>query len=436
MSQPLSSGLTLLSASTIVDVLYPHLSVKDILNVSKACRATRLAVNAWLPSAYSINKHLEPFFGDLKNTLRFRSIQAETGTLISGSQALQFFDRAHYLDSDLDLYVSCRHTLTVGVFLLSIGYQFEPTARQLASPQGSNCREHLEEVSSRTESVRRGSLFVDDYYEWAFIEEVYTFAKQHTTYGSQVKIQIIAVDPLSSPLACILHFHSTLVMNFITHDRAYSLFPCTTFLGRVGITLGRSGDLESLRKAYAKYIGRNFRISATPIPPMNLPSPIKFGIRWIGDRQTWTIELDTTDVAISDEIKRNYEMLGRPPIMLNGFTLENSWMNGATDTNPSEWHYTQGNHLLSFETVQSPILRQPLILPAHKPPEEIDDHSDRRWTSYPLAYNFVKLQEKFEVAKFEIPDLTLRTVRPELLPGWQYWDLEALRLVQEDIKNH
>ncbi|KAG8755896.1 hypothetical protein FRC14_003545 [Serendipita sp. 396] len=169
---------------------------------------------------------------------------------------------------------------------------------------------------------------------------------------------------------------------------------------------------------------------------MNLPSPIKFGIRWIGDRQTWTIELDTTDVAISDEIKRNYEMLGRPPIMLNGFTLENSWMNGATDTNPSEWHYTQGNHLLSFETVQSPILRQPLILPAHKPPEEIDDHSDRRWTSYPLAYNFVKLQEKFEVAKFEIPDLTLRTVRPELLPGWQYWDLEALRLVQEDIKNH
>ncbi|KAG8819209.1 hypothetical protein FRC19_010028, partial [Serendipita sp. 401] len=147
MSQPHSSGLTLLSASTIVDVLYPHLSVKDVLN----------------------------------NTLRFRSIQAETGTLISGSQALQFFDRAHYLDSDLDLYVSCRHTLTVGLFLLSIGYRFEPTARQLASPQGGNCREHLEEVSSRTESVRRGNLFVEDYYEWAFIEEVYTFAKQQTT---------------------------------------------------------------------------------------------------------------------------------------------------------------------------------------------------------------------------------------------------------------
>ncbi|KAG9045896.1 hypothetical protein FS842_001045 [Serendipita sp. 407] len=434
MSQPPSSGLTLLSASTIVDVLYPHLSVKDVLNVSKACRATLLAVNAWLPSAYNINKHLEPFFGDLKNTLRFRSIQAETGTLISGSQALQFFDRAHYLDSDLDLYVPCRHTLTVGLFLLSIGYRFEPTARQLASPQGSSCRQHLEEVSSRTESVRRGSLFVEDYYEWAFIEEVYTFAKQQTTVYPAFPLEYvpmqsdITVHPVTS--------YKALVMNFITHDRAYSLFPCTTFLGRAGITLGRSGDLESLRKAYAKYIGRNFKISATPIPPMDLPSPIKFGTRWIGDRQTWKIELDTTDVAISGDIRRNYEMLGRPAIMLNGFTLENSWMNGATDTNPSKWHYTHGNHLLSFETVQSPILRQPLILPVYKPPGDIDGQAGGRWTSYPLTYNFVKLQEMFEVAKFEIPDLTLRTVRPELLPGWQYWDLEALRLVQEDIKNH
>ncbi|KAG8821510.1 hypothetical protein FRC17_009797, partial [Serendipita sp. 399] len=92
MNQPPSPGLTLLSASTIVDSLYPHLSVADILNIGRVCHATYLAVKAWLPSAYNINKHLEPFFGSLETTLRFRSVQAATGTIISGSQALQFFD--------------------------------------------------------------------------------------------------------------------------------------------------------------------------------------------------------------------------------------------------------------------------------------------------------------------------------------------------------
>ncbi|KAG8801048.1 hypothetical protein FRC17_006743, partial [Serendipita sp. 399] len=133
MNEPPPPGLILLSASTIVDSLYPHLSVADILNISKVCHATYFAVKAWLPSAYNINRHLEPFLGDLATTLQFRSIQAATGTIISGSQALQFFDRVRYPGSDLDIYTPCRHTLLVGMFFLSIGYQFQPSGAPLTT---------------------------------------------------------------------------------------------------------------------------------------------------------------------------------------------------------------------------------------------------------------------------------------------------------------
>ncbi|KAG8844644.1 hypothetical protein FRC20_003439, partial [Serendipita sp. 405] len=87
-----SSGAIVLSTSTIADILYPQLSVAEILSLSKVCKATYRAVKAWYPSAYNINNHFKTFLGTLKNVLAFRGLQATTGTIVSGSQALQFFD--------------------------------------------------------------------------------------------------------------------------------------------------------------------------------------------------------------------------------------------------------------------------------------------------------------------------------------------------------
>ena len=45
---------------------------------------------------------------------------------ISGSTALQFFDRSCYADSDLDIYVEHRYCKPIALWLESIGYSFRP----------------------------------------------------------------------------------------------------------------------------------------------------------------------------------------------------------------------------------------------------------------------------------------------------------------------
>ncbi|KAG8801047.1 hypothetical protein FRC17_006742 [Serendipita sp. 399] len=244
----------------------------------------------------------------------------------------------------------------------------------------------------------------------------------------------MAVDPEYSPLACILQFHSTLVMNVITHDRAYALFPRQTFLDRTGITLGNNGNLNSLKKAYEKYIARNFRIPVAALPDqIDLMS---FGHRRIGDSKTWSIELDTTGVTIPDWLFVATAKFGRPLMMANGFTLRTSQptIPRKPDQNPSRDRYSDGNSLLCFEAFYSPILHFPLILPLHSRPFRVFSLQNHKWTGYTGTYSFIAAQERFEIEKYGLPELNRATIRPELIPGWQYWDLEVLRLVQKDFE--
>jgi hypothetical protein len=44
----------------------------------------------WLPAGYNIEHHFGRYFDD---PLSFRVLQAQTGTIVSGSNALQFFER-------------------------------------------------------------------------------------------------------------------------------------------------------------------------------------------------------------------------------------------------------------------------------------------------------------------------------------------------------
>jgi hypothetical protein len=59
-------------------------------------------VKDYFARAFNIEKRLSRYFDDPKS---FRKLQAETLTVISGSTALQFFQRNFYPESDLDLYV-------------------------------------------------------------------------------------------------------------------------------------------------------------------------------------------------------------------------------------------------------------------------------------------------------------------------------------------
>ena len=86
----------------INSMIPPHSSVM----LSQNCHAANNTRASFTRCAFNINCHLGHFF---QNPLEFRTIQAETGTIISGSSALQFFDREIFEDSNLDLYLHPGH---------------------------------------------------------------------------------------------------------------------------------------------------------------------------------------------------------------------------------------------------------------------------------------------------------------------------------------
>ena len=118
-----------LALPPIADLIFSFSSPMSIVRVGRSCRIARQAVTQYLRRAYSVNRLLLRFFTEV---LAFRMLQARTGTLITGSVALQFFDRDFYPSSDLDLCVHMRHRREIGRWLLQNGYRFVPASHQAA----------------------------------------------------------------------------------------------------------------------------------------------------------------------------------------------------------------------------------------------------------------------------------------------------------------
>lgn len=117
----------LLTNDLLFRVVFDALSPEDLLRLSRTCRTAHEAVNWYIPFSFNVNRHIAPYFSD---PLAFRSLQARTGMLISGSTALQFFSEKSWSGSDLDLYVPLKSKETVCRWVLGEGYTFKPTAVQ------------------------------------------------------------------------------------------------------------------------------------------------------------------------------------------------------------------------------------------------------------------------------------------------------------------
>ena len=111
----------------LFDRILDFASPGTLVCLSKTCHYAQDAVNHYIPRAFDINKALSRYF---TNPLTFRSLQAATSTLISGSSALQFLGRFFYSGSDLDLYCDRSSRVALGEYLLDEGYTFVPNSRQ------------------------------------------------------------------------------------------------------------------------------------------------------------------------------------------------------------------------------------------------------------------------------------------------------------------
>ncbi|KAJ4489698.1 hypothetical protein C8J55DRAFT_390463, partial [Lentinula edodes] len=169
------------------------------------------------------------------DTLIFPRYKATTGLIVSGSTALSFFTRVPY-GGNLDTYCQLSQAQTVGQWYESHGFTFAPTDKQ-------------------------NPLFTTDYlldddireYRVKNIESVWNFIR------GQHRVQLIATR--GSPLETILSFHSTCVMNILTHRAAYCLFPQLTLEDKTTLLIDLVSPLTEIQTAAVrKYALRGFTI--------------------------------------------------------------------------------------------------------------------------------------------------------------------------------
>lgn len=174
------------------DSILSCLSQQMLVRVSQSSRLFSEAVASYSRRAFNINRHLSPWFDD---PLEFRSLQARTGMLISGSNALQFLDRSYYPGSDLDLYLSSSYALEVGLWFMDKGWTFEPTDFQT---------EDFKELAkpAKLRALSRPDA-INESYPFAGVATVFTFRKN----GLQLQVVVAKVN--RSPLECVLGFHSS-----------------------------------------------------------------------------------------------------------------------------------------------------------------------------------------------------------------------------------
>ncbi|KZV70734.1 hypothetical protein PENSPDRAFT_752268 [Peniophora sp. CONT] len=276
----------------LLDRLLSYLEPHDLASLARLNRLINGELRAYSRRMFSVNRVLSPFFKDSDS---FREMQARTGTIISGSAALQLFERTTYTDADLDVYVEYHFALDVAKYLGDReGYTFVPRGPQKPTPEET--LEGIAELSHAGHYLGQG------------IANVLDFSRESK------KIQVIVSK--RSPIDIILHFHSTCVMNIVTHSTAYSLFPRLTFGDRFSRTF--TSEASAPREgpkwtaAHRKYTERGFTfVDAVVGDPIH--GRVK---RWIGDSSTWTIPLspelptveeDTLSICSFEEVFHQWE---------------------------------------------------------------------------------------------------------------------------------
>ncbi|KAJ6510888.1 hypothetical protein C8R45DRAFT_921591 [Mycena sanguinolenta] len=143
----------------------------------------------------------DSFLGRYRQSQTIRELQRQTETIISGSTALQFFNRLTWSNSDLDSKDASAQLLNDG-------------------PKD---------------------------YHGRGIADVLDF------YNESKKIQVIIVVTVS-PTEVIAGFHSTCVMNVIAYDKVYALYPWSTFVEKEALTVKSTWRQETAGREAAREV--------------------------------------------------------------------------------------------------------------------------------------------------------------------------------------
>lgn len=97
-------------------------AIDNLVLLSSLSMLLRGVYRRYQGDVWNIDRFLRSWFPD---AARFRRVMGGTGAVIAGSQALQFFDRTRYMDSDLDIFLRVGGAIMMGRYLENEGFQFE-----------------------------------------------------------------------------------------------------------------------------------------------------------------------------------------------------------------------------------------------------------------------------------------------------------------------
>ncbi|KAH8801906.1 hypothetical protein DL96DRAFT_1634551 [Flagelloscypha sp. PMI_526] len=277
----IEEGRTLFNVidSDVLGYICIFLTGLELCLLRRVCKASLTIVDQYMHRVFSVDRILSRFFTP-EEIIELRRIQAETDFVISGSAAVQFFERISYPNSDLDLYIDEQQMEKLALFMEKSGYAFKKTPSQ---------PDNILTVLQQRDTWVTISGEEQDEYGWdgQSIMTVLSFEKQLPT-GHIRKVQ--AIVSTCEVIATVLAFHSTVVMNIITYQSAISFFPVSSFHRYHTIVTASNEKVEA---CLDKYRARGWK-EIRPWPTSSIPlhqECMKGMARRTTDRWCWTIPL-------------------------------------------------------------------------------------------------------------------------------------------------
>ncbi|KII93838.1 hypothetical protein PLICRDRAFT_171543 [Plicaturopsis crispa FD-325 SS-3] len=272
------------TSTAFLFAFFRHWPPETIMQFACVSSRFRILVKWYSESLWDIDRFLSGWF---QFPLQFRETMAFTGAMISGPQTLHFFDRLPITPLPLDVYVSERGLFHLARTLRLQRFQFLPSSMDEPTTRLTEgiLRHRRESRSPRDTIYSRHRTFT-------FSRTVDPPTSYEENMGTRVvKVYMTSGDAITE---FIESNHSTANMNFITGDRAFSMFPKTTFTRRLSVTTQFPTNYEGVPVSWLRhYAGTKFREIGKVDGPEDLTSDgeIRKSYRYVGDPTCWTIHL-------------------------------------------------------------------------------------------------------------------------------------------------
>ncbi|TCD68649.1 hypothetical protein EIP91_010304 [Steccherinum ochraceum] len=168
------------------------------------------------------------------------------------------------------------------------------------------------------------------------IRGVYTFVKPAAD-PSVPPLRVQCIVPRRAPVHVIFNYHSTCVMNVISYEKAYSLYPRASIHGHRSLVTcaypsrGQPAALE-------KYADRGFSIETT----IGVDDPdFPVGKRYFGDGHCWSLSLDMSGVEVNWAVNDVSSPLTQDPVAATSWSLK---INSDPESYPVELVTKTGQH--------------------------------------------------------------------------------------------